>query len=137
MELGRSCSTHLRIVDTRPSPDAPVSHGDLPLGAGEEFVVAIIGVAGIPVGASAVVLNVTAVNPTEAGFLSLYPANLSFSSASPPTFSNLNTVVGGAPTPNLAIVKIAPPGSPNAGAVKVFNRRGTTDVILDVAGFYS
>ena len=98
----------------------------------------IIGIAGVPVGASAVTLNVTAVGPTAVGYLSLYPAHLKLSlpSATPP-FSNVNLTTGGPPVPNLATIKIAPPGEANAGKIKVFNFAGTTHVILDVAGFYS
>jgi hypothetical protein len=126
-----------RIVDTRAGAP-PVSHGDTPLDHGDELVVDIIGVAGIPVGASAVTLNVTAVGPTNTGFMSLYPAHLGFTAGSPPSFSSLN-FVGGPPSAavaNLATVKIATTGE-NAGKIKVFNFGGAADVLLDVAGFFS
>jgi hypothetical protein len=137
LRVGYNPIDPVRIVDTRPG-GPPVSHGDLPLAHGDELLVQIINVAGIPVGASAVTVNVTAVGPTANGYMSLYPAHLNFSAGSPPSFSSVNLVGGpaSAAVANQATVKIATIG-PNPGWIKVFNFGGTSHVLLDVAGFYS
>jgi hypothetical protein len=135
MRVGFNPIDPTRIVDTRAGAP-PDPSGEHALAAGEELLVSVIGVAGIPTGATAVTLNVTAVGPSAVGFLSLYPANLTRTLASPPTFSNLNFTPG-VVVANAATVKIAPPGTANAGKIKVFNSAGNTHVILDVAGFYS
>ena len=131
LRVGYNPIDPIRILDTR-EEDAPMTEG-------EELLVAVIdGVAPIPKGATVVTLNVTAVGPTGfGGFLSLYPATLTFTSGSPPTFSNVNFTNGDSPTANQATIKIAPPDATNAGKIKVFNAFGDTHVILDIAGFYS
>jgi hypothetical protein len=134
MRVGFNALNPTRIVDTRAgAPPDPA--GEHKLVHGEELLVAIVGVAGVIAGATAVTLNVTAVSPTGGGFISLYPADLTYSAASPPPFSNVNFGAGQTAA-NSATVKIAPTG-PNAGKIKVFNYGGSTDVILDVAGFFS
>jgi subtilisin family serine protease len=81
---------------------------------------------GMPAGATAVVLNVTATNPTAAGFATVWPSGL----ARPNPASNLNFVPGQT-TPNLVI---APIGA--NGKVSLYNSAGSTDFIADLVGWY-
>jgi hypothetical protein len=75
---------------------------------------------------TAVVLNVTVVNPSTASFLTLWPDG-----ASRPTASDLNFLAGQV-TSNLVVVKVGANGK-----IGIFNAAGTTDVIVDVVGWYS
>ena len=71
-----------RILDTRDGTGAPSAK----LGVGAQIDLQIAGVAGVPgADVSAVVLNVTATEATQAGFVSVYP-----SGTRRPTVSNLN-----------------------------------------------
>ncbi|MEO6204322.1 MAG: hypothetical protein ABIO67_02910, partial [Mycobacteriales bacterium] len=87
----------------------------------------VTGRGGVPGGSvSAVVLNVTAVNPTSTGYLTVYPDG-----GARPVVSNLNftrnTIV-----PNLVIVPVS-----SDGKVAFFNgQSGTIDLLADVAGYF-
>jgi hypothetical protein len=88
-------------------------------------VVDVTGLAGVPTGATAVVLNVTAVHPSAPTFLTVFP------SGSPPLVSDLNPSPG-AVEPNLVVATVSA-----GGTVSIFNNSGTVDVVVDVAGWYS
>ncbi|MGH9301725.1 MAG: hypothetical protein ACRD0E_07565, partial [Acidimicrobiales bacterium] len=112
-----------RVVDTRPGS----GQGDagMTMGPGSVLNVALAGLAGIPAtGVGAVVLNVTAVDPSAAGYLTVYPAG-----SARPTASNLNFTPGQV-VPGLVEVPLG-----SGSAVSVFNRFGTTDVVIDVEGY--
>ncbi|MGZ7015347.1 MAG: S8 family serine peptidase, partial [Acidimicrobiales bacterium] len=84
----------------------------------------------VPVGASAVVLNVTVTDTTTGGFLTVFPADVT----TVPTASNINwsphrTI------PNLVTVRLGT-GSGNAGKIKIYNAVGSANVIADVVGYY-
>ena len=80
-----------RLVDTRGvDGNAPT-----PLNAGESRLVEIAGLGGVPADATAVVMNVTAVRPTAAGHLDVYPVG-----SARPTSSNVNFPAG-VTVPNL------------------------------------
>jgi hypothetical protein len=81
---------------------------------------------GVPFWAVAVVMNVTATNPTAATFVTVYPAD-----PRPIPASNLN-VVAGQTVPNLAMVQVGP-----SDTVKLYNNAGTVDLIADVAGYFA
>jgi hypothetical protein len=84
-------------------------------------------VGGVPsTGVSAVVLNVTITDPSAGSYLTVYP-----SGSAVPTASNLNFSPGQT-VPNLVVVKVG-----SGGMVNVYNAAGATDVIFDVAGWYS
>ncbi|MEV7275476.1 FlgD immunoglobulin-like domain containing protein [Streptomyces sp. NPDC093111] len=114
--------TPTRLFDTRAG-----TVGDPPrrLGPGEQFGLGVTGHAGVPAGASAVVVNLTATNASAATFVSAYP-----NGTARPDVSNVN-VVPGQTVPNLAVV---PTGS--SGAVTLYNRAGYVDVVADVAGYF-
>jgi hypothetical protein len=102
-----------RVLDTRTTVT--------PLAAGESRIVAI---AGVPSSARAVWLNVTATNATEPTYLTVWPAG-----SAQPDASNLNVVPDRA-VANLVLVPLA-----TGGKVTVYNASGTTDLLVDVAGY--
>jgi hypothetical protein len=77
-------------------------------------------------GISAVVFNVTVTNPTMASYVTLWPDG-----PPRPPISDLNFTAGET-VPNLVVVKLG-----SDGAVQVFNAAGSTDVVVDVSGWYS
>lgn len=97
-----------------------------PLGSGQSVDVQVTGVAGVPAsGVAAVVLNLTAVQPTTGGFLTAYPAGVAR-----PLASTLNFVR----SHNTANEVIAKPGS--GGDITIFNSSGQTGVLVDVTGWF-
>jgi hypothetical protein len=109
-----------RIKDTRNGP-GPIGA----VAAGSTTVVQVSGVGGVPGGAKAVIVNVTATTTTAAGDLVVWP-----DLAAQPTSSDLNFVAGQT-VPNLVVVKLSA-----GGKIDIFNAFGTTDVILDVVGYF-
>jgi hypothetical protein len=89
----------------------------------------------VPAGATAVVLNVTAVNPTAGGYVSLRPGD----ATGPPTVSTLNVTAGGT-FPNGATITVPTTGT-YAGQIKVWYEAegttvGSTELLIDIAGYY-
>ncbi len=107
-----------RILDSRSGPGYTT-----PWGAG---VTRDLTLTGVPAGATAVVLNVTATNPTAPGFATVWPSG----TARPNPASNLNFVPGES-VPNLVT---APIGA--NGKVSLYNSAGSTDFIADLVGYY-
>ena len=108
-----------RIFDTRSSAQ--------PLGSGLAVDVPIVGVGGVPAtGVGSVVMNVTAVDPTEPSYLTVYPAG-----TPRPDTSNLNTRPGRV-SANLVVAR---PGTD--GKVSIYNRTGRTQLIIDVVGWFA
>jgi hypothetical protein len=64
-------------------------------------------------------------NPTQSGFLTVYP-----SGATPPLASDLNFTPGQT-VPNLVVVKLGPDGK-----LALYNLAGSTDVVVDLLGWY-
>ena len=86
----------------------------------------VTGMGGVPVsGVSAVVLNVTVVNPTTASHVTVWPAGGAL-----PSSSNLNFVAGEI-RPNLVTVGVG-----SGGAVSLRLNAGNADLIADVVGYY-
>ncbi len=114
-----------RITDTRPGSGQ--ANAGSTLGAGSTLNVQMTGAGGVPMaGVSAVVLNATVTNTTAASFLTLWPAGLAR-----PTASNLNWVAGWT-RPNRVIVPIS-----TSGQISVYNQFGSTDIVLDVSGYFT
>lgn len=113
-----------RIADTR-LPNGPQGGPSLAAGNSRNFGVA--GFCGVPPTAKAVSVNVTVVNATSPGNLTLYPAG-----TSPPLASTLNFRLATARANN-AIVALGASGS-----VGVFcgMPSGTADFVLDVTGYF-
>ncbi|MFD5323893.1 N-acetylmuramoyl-L-alanine amidase [Streptomyces sp. NPDC127092] len=113
--------TPTRLMDTRAGLGVPKAK----VGAGQEVVLQVTGANGIPAtGVGAVVLNVTATNPTDASFVSVYPNGTDRTSA-----SNLNFTAG-TTIPNLVTVPVVD------GKVRFYNRNGSVDLIADITGYY-
>lgn len=120
--------TPSRLVDTRASQSTVDGrfNGNGAIAEGTTFNVVVTGRGGVPASnVGAVALNVTATDPTSDGFLTIYPAG-----SNRPTASNLN-VSPGQTSPNMVIVPIG-----TAGQISIFNSNGTTDVVVDVLGWF-
>jgi hypothetical protein len=107
-----------RVVDTRNNPN--------PIGPAGNLTVPIAGSNGIPAtGTTAAVLNITEPFNTSGGFLTVSPT------APAPLASDVNFV------PGLIVANGDVAALSSAGSVNVFNHAGGTDVILDVAGYFT
>jgi hypothetical protein len=108
----------VRIADTRLTAQT--------LGQGGTLVLQVGGnTAGVPSNASAVVLNVTVTNTTASSWLVAYP-----STGTRPLASDLDWIAGKT-IPNLAVATLG-----TTGAITFFNSAGSTDVVVDLAGWY-
>jgi Tol biopolymer transport system component len=107
-----------RILDTR------TTH--TPIGPNASVDVQAAGTAPVPPGALAVVVNLTATDPTAGSYLTAFPAG-----TAKPLASNLNFGPGQT-VPNSVVVKLG-----TGGKFSVYNAAGSTDVIADVVGWYS
>jgi hypothetical protein len=87
--------------------------------------VQVTGIAGVPSNATAAVLNVTGVNTTAPGFVTVFPSGTAL-----PTASNLNFDGAGQVMANMATVRLGAGGS-----VDVYMQR-PMDVVIDVSGAY-
>jgi uncharacterized protein (DUF1501 family) len=112
-----SASSPQRLMDTRDTKTK--------VGADSTYQLKVTGVAGVPDDAKAVVLNVTAVDPTETGFLTVYPSGKPL-----PNASNLNFTPGRT-VPNQVIATVG-----DGGKIAIYNKRGTTHIICDLVGWY-
>jgi len=114
-----------RLVDTR----GPAGPGGAPrLDAGTIRVFPASGSCGIPPEATALVVNVTVVNPTALGYLTLFEAG-----AARPNASTLNFRAG-ENRANNAIIPLA--GYPRSLAVYGGFGNGSADVMIDVTGYF-
>jgi hypothetical protein len=109
--------TPYRLLDTREGSTGPLAG----------FGTRTVPTAGpsVPSGVSAVVVNLTAVTPTMAGYLSAYPTG-----GAVPNASNLNFNTGQV-VPNLVFVKVAADGS----FVVRNGSPGKVEVVVDIAGY--
>ena len=111
----------VRVLDTR---------GGAPLGAQESLSIDVKataqgGSSGVPVGATAAVLNVTAITPTTSTVVRAYPDGQAL-----PNVSNLNAEAG-AVVANLVVVALGPDER-----VRLHNASGRTHFAVDLAGWF-
>jgi hypothetical protein len=110
-----------RILDTRST---------FALGPGESHALQVGGTggtAGVPAtGVSAVVINLTVTRPTASSYLTVYPGGQPV-----PSTSSLNFLAGETRA-NRAIVPVGPDGT-----VTIYNRAGSSHVVVDVNGWYT
>ena len=106
-----------RLLDTRTNQTTLGSTGTVTL--------PVVGTAGVPTSATAVVLNVTAVNPSMGGYVTVFPDG-----ASRPASSNLNFAPGQT-IANLVTVPITD------GKVTFYNFQGNVDLVADLFGYYT
>jgi hypothetical protein len=121
--------TPFRIVDTRTGATDPATYAGQTLATATSLNVQVTGVGTVPVPATAstAVLNVTVTNPTDAGFLTVFPEG----ETPMPTVSNLN-FSSGETVANLVTVPLSA-----TGGVTIYNSAGSTDVVADVEGYYT
>ncbi len=106
-----------RILDTRSTQQ---------LGPNQALMLAIAGNGPTPnAGVLGVVLNVTVTGPTAASYLTAWPDG-----ESRPLASDLNFTAGQT-VPNMVVVKVGADGK-----INLYNAAGSTDIVIDVMGWY-
>ncbi|WP_327374800.1 hypothetical protein OG393_12940 [Streptomyces sp. NBC_01216] len=114
--------TPTRALDTRSGLGAPKAK----VGAGETVTLPLAGVAGLPAtGVTAVVLNVTATNPSGPGYVSVHASGLKR-----PYTSSLNFAAGQT-VANAVVVPVVD------GKVSFYSNSGTVDLVADVSGYFA
>jgi hypothetical protein len=117
-----------RLLDTRsgqPTADGQFA-GSGRRGAGSTLELTVAGRAGLPPGVATVVLNVTVTEPTDRGFVTVYPCR---SGQDRPTASNLNYGAGQT-VPNAVIVRVG-----EGGRVCLYTLRAA-HLIVDASGHF-
>jgi len=121
-----------RILDTR-GPNGPVGGPALNAGASRGFPV--VGYCNIPSTARVVSLNVTFVQPTTDGYLTIWPYYTGF-----PGTSNINAAAWTPAIANAVITPLTlnPPDGSGNNIYIVFGTAapGTAHVIVDINGYY-
>lgn len=115
--------TPTRVADTRANSGKRLEGQTL--GGADTRTVPVAVPLGLPSNAQAVAGNITVVNTTAASFLTVFPAG-----QDKPTASDLNWVPGQV-VPNQVVTQLG------GGNLAVYNNGGTTDVIVDISGFWS
>lgn len=115
----------VRLLDTRSGVGAPQNF----VPAAGVLDLRVAGAYGVPADATAVVLNVTAVNPSAATDIRVYPTPVVPGPV--PVVSNLN-LVRGATRANLVTVPVG-----NNGRVRLRNNAGGVQLLADLAGYYA
>lgn len=113
----------VRILDTR----SGIGLGRVfRLGAGQQIDLQVAGVGNVPAtGAGSASMNVTVTGCDAPSYLTIWPTG-----QPRPNASNLN-MVAGQTVPNLVVSKLG-----TGGKVSIFNAAGSTDVIVDIAGWF-
>ncbi len=125
-----------RIADSRCDTTSPPSYcpsENLPstnmsffaLGPGSQENLTVAGIDSVPLSATAVVLNVTVTSTTRASYLTLWP-----SGTPRPVASDLNWQPG-TTMANLVVADVG-----KNGQVSLYNNGGSTEVIVDIEGYY-
>jgi hypothetical protein len=117
----------VRICDTRASAAHNQCSGRT-IAAGQTLTVPVIGLtaSGVPVGATAVVINLTGISPTQPTFLTVFAAP-----PRPAATSDLDPAVQEVRA-NLVVATLS-----RNGTISIYNLGGNIDVIVDVLGWYS
>jgi len=119
-------SSPVRICDTRPGQVQTSCPRAATLGPDGVLAVTVGGNDGVPSSdVTAAVVNLTAVNATTRSYLTAYPDG----QAAPAT-SSLNAV------PGRAVANLVTVGLSSAGIFDVANHAGSTDVVVDLEGYY-
>jgi hypothetical protein len=122
-----------RLADTRQNSGQTGAGQTLTAGRTLTVGVSPSGVApnNVPFGATAVVVNITAVDPSSTGYLTAFAAGQ--------TVPNISTVnfTAGQTVANEATIALGNTGDPFYGQLSVYNFTGSTDVVIDVQGYYT
>ncbi len=111
-----------RLIDTRQNGPA--------LASGVITLVASHGACGIPVTAKEISTNVTVLGGTGAGYLTLYPGDLTAPLASTINFAHNQT------RSNNAILQLSLDGLGDLAIVPVIQGAGSVEVVIDVSGYF-
>ncbi len=117
-----------RLMDTRPGGTTVDGQnaGTGALGSGSTANLTVAGRAGVPSsGVLAVALSVTGTDPTTSTYVTAWPAG-----QPQPVASNVN-LVAGQTAPSAVVVQLG-----SAGQVSLFNHAGSTDLVVDVVGYF-
>lgn len=110
-----------RVLDTRAGVGAPQA----PVGEDRHIDVKVTGVGGVPAsGVGAVVVNVTATNPTTPTYVSAYPSGTRRE-------GSIINLMPWQTTSNLVVAAVGADGR-----IALYNRFGTTDLVADVTGWF-
>ena len=118
-------SAPVRILDTRTTLVPSGWPPNQPIHAGQTLTMPIVGQAGIPSNATAVLMNMTATDVTNDTFITIWP-----NGGSQPGTSDLNPIAGDTAA-NLVAATLG-----SGGAVRVFNLSGTVDLVADTGGWF-
>jgi uncharacterized protein (DUF1501 family) len=110
-----------RLLDTRDGTGGVVG----PIGPGQTIDLQVVGVGGVAAGAEAVALNITATEPTDGSFLTVWPAGQARPLASSVNMAPRQTV------PNMVLAQVGADGK-----VSIYNNSGSTHVVVDVMGCF-
>jgi hypothetical protein len=125
----RICDTRANNPSTLSGPDAQcngAANAGSPLGVAGTQTVQVTGLAGVPTGAKAVVINLTGTQASANTFLTVYPNALPS-----PNVSDLN-LVPGVSKANLVVATLS-----STGTITIYNHTGSVNIIVDVLGWYS
>ncbi len=118
-----------RLIDTRAMPET-IGPRSTPVRADETYTISVHGTNGnctLPDSAKALVMNVTVTNSTASSYLTVYSAGIER-----PLASNLNWSAGEGDLSNAVTSNVSA-----TGEVSFYNLRGMTDLVADVAGYYT
>lgn len=119
--------TPCRVMDTRTGN--AIGPRSTPLEGGVPYTIKVHGMNGkcdLPATVTGVNMNVTMVNPSAGGYLTVWPADVD-----QPEASSLNWTAGQAPTPNAVTVAVS-----SGGQISFFASAGTVDLIADITGYF-
>ncbi len=112
-----------RVLDTRDGTGAPTAR----LRGGDSVDVSVTGLGGVPAtGATSVVLNVTAVEPTTNTYVTVWPTGTDR------PFSPSLDVQATATVANVVIARVG-----ENGKVSLFDNAGSVDLVVDVQGYFT
>ena len=117
-----------RVCDTRPTAISGLTDQctGKALGPGATLVVNVAGSGSVPLtGTAAVALNVTVVNPSSAGYITLYPDGFARPATSDMNFAAHDVIA------DQVTVEVGTKGS-----IEVYNSSGTTNIVVDVTGYF-
>jgi hypothetical protein len=104
-----------------------VNNGLTSLGAGKTENITVTGIGNIPTsGVSAVVVNLTAIDPSAPGYFTVFPSGTGGAVVSMVNF------IAGQTVANRVIVKVG-----TGGQITIYNNSGNVNFTIDVSGYYT